>query len=1071
MSKVRKIVGTTIRSILIILFAVIIAAVNSILPNYARMADSYLGGINTKIDNSKVDTTGLDLEYNKPDYTTDSIKEVEASLHQQIADEGTVLLSNEGVLPMAQDTEFSFFSVNSATVSANDSMTGGRKLTQIFENAGVSINTTLMDFYSEQSKEYGLSAGSISFGDAEDFAINEVPLSVLQENTEVMDSVKNTVPVYFLKRVAGEGRDMPRSMYNHAKSEEDKAKSYLEPDSTELEIISYLNDNFDNVILVTNSNAALELGWVKDYKNVKAVLSCTAIESIPYILTGQVNPSGRTVDTFAADASKSPAAQNFGDYQYVDKNGDLTKYNYVTYEEGIYVGYKYYETRYEDAVLNQGNAGDYDYTEEVVYPFGYGLSYTTFDWSDMQTTWSGDECTVTVDVENTGDMAGKDVVEIYAQSPYTEYDKANGVEKASVQLVAYGKTSELAPGEKETVTCTFSKEQLKAYDENGAETYIFDAGDYYITAAQNAHVAINNILTAKSEVGTNNTVSVEDSQETEAVDSEDTTDVETSEEEDTADNEEVADNAEVETSIELATAGGLSAEEATTGGNADFVSVYIPDNTDTDVTTYATDSYSGVAITNQLQDCKADVTYLTRSDWEGTFPTHDGEAGTQISTWGNEINGEDGVSYTYVKTASDELIAELDSFSSGTDVDPATLADTQIVYGADNGLTLIDMRGLDFNDPLWDDLLDELAADEIYNTIGVSGYGIEYIASVEKPFNIDADTAAGLIYGGTGAMFPNAMTLAQTWNLELASEYGEIIGNEGLLGGADGWYAPSMNIHRTPYSGRNGEYYSEDAYLSGAVASREIYGAASKGMYTYIKHFAFNDQENHRGDRDGQFSVATWFNEQSAREIYLVPFEMCMKVGDVTLNYVEKQEDGTYVNATKSIRASQGVMTSFNRAGATWAGGDYGLITGILRNEWAFNGIVMTDNANTGVFMDGYQMTEAGADVKLTSLPASARYDFDENDPATYYYARQAMHRTLYTIANSKSMNGAMPGSKIKDGMRTTDKVKMAIDIIFGLLIVLEIYKIFRLFKPTKKKLAKLQAKAEKKAQKKLKKA
>ena len=1046
MSKARKIVGTTIRSILIIVFAVIIAAVNSILPNYARMMDSMIGGINTKIDNSDVDTTGLDLEYNKADYTTDNIGEAESALHQQIADEGTVLLSNEGILPMAQDTEFSFFSVNSATVSASDSMMGGRNLTQIFENAGAKINTTLMDFYSEQSKEYGLSSGSVSFGDAEDFAINEVPLSVLQENAEVMDSVKNTVPVYFLKRVAGEGRDMPRSMYNHAESEEDKAKSYLEPDSTELEIISYLNDNFDNVILVTNSNAALELGWVKDYENVKAVLSCTAIESIPYILTGQVNPSGRTVDTFAADASKSPAAQNFGDYQYVDENGELTKYNYVTYEEGIYVGYKYYETRYEDAVLNQGNAGDYDYTEEVVYPFGYGLSYTTFAWSNMQTNWSGDECTVNVDVENTGDMAGKDVVEIYAQSPYTEYDKANGVEKASVQLVAYGKTSELAPGEKETVTCTFSKEQLKAYDENGAETYIFDAGDYYITAAANAHAAINNILAAKSEKPARKA----------DLDSEET-----------ADNEESATQEEAESKIELLTAGGLSAEEATTGGNAEFVSVYTPDNTDTDVTTYATDSYSGVTITNQLQDCKADVTYLTRSDWEGTFPTHDGEAGTQISTWGNEINGEDGVSYTYVKTASDDLIAELDSFSSGTDVAPETLADTQIVYGADNGLTLINMRGLDFDDPLWDDLLDELTPEEIYNTIGVSGYGIEYIDSVEKPFNIDADTASGLIYGGTGAMFPSAMTLAQTWNLELASEYGEMIGNEGLLGGADGWYAPSMNIHRTPYSGRNGEYYSEDALLSGAVASREIYGAASKGMYTYIKHFAFNDQENHRGDRDGQFSVATWFNEQSAREIYLVPFEMCMKAGDVTLNYVEKQEDGTYVNASKQIRASQGVMTSFNRAGATWAGGDYGLITGILRNEWAFDGIVMTDNANTGVFMDGYQMTEAGADVKLTSLPASARYNFDKSDPATYYYARQAMHRVLYTIANSKSMNGAMPGSQIKDGMRISDKIKLAIDIIFGLLIVLEVYRIFRLYRPTKKKLAKLLAKAEKKAQKK----
>lgn len=1046
MSKARKIVGTTIRSILIIVFAVIIAAVNSILPNYARMMDSMIGGINTKIDNSDVDTTGLDLEYNKADYTTDNIGEAESALHQQIADEGTVLLSNEGILPMAQDTEFSFFSVNSATVSASDSMMGGRNLTQIFENAGAKINTTLMDFYSEQSKEYGLSSGSVSFGDAEDFAINEVPLSVLQENAEVMESVKNTVPVYFLKRVAGEGRDMPRSMYNHAESEEDKAKSYLEPDSTELEIISYLNDNFDNVILVANSNAALELGWVKDYTNIKAVLSSTTIEAVPYILTGQVNPSGRTVDTFAADASKSPAAQNFGDYQYVDENGELTKYNYVTYEEGIYVGYKYYETRYEDAVLNQGNAGDYDYTEEVVYPFGYGLSYTTFDWSNMQTTWSGDECIVTVDVENTGDMAGKDVVEIYAQSPYTEYDKANGVEKASVQLVAYGKTSELAPGEKETVTCTFSKEQLKAYDENGAETYIFDAGDYYITAAANAHAAINNILAAKSE---------KPAQKAD-LDSEET-----------ADNEESATQEEAESKIELLTAGGLSAEEATTGGNADFVSVYTPDNTDTDVTTYATDSYSGVTITNQLQDCKADVTYLTRSDWEGTFPTHDGEAGTQISTWGNEINGEDGVSYTYVKTASDDLIAELDSFSSGTDVAPETLADTQIVYGADNGLTLINMRGLDFDDPLWDDLLDELTADEIYNMIGVSGYGIEYIDSVEKPFNIDADTAAGLLYGGTGAMFPNAMTLAQTWNLDLASEYGTMIGNEGLLGGADGWYAPSMNIHRTPYSGRNGEYYSEDAFLSGAVASREVYGAASKGMYTYIKHFAFNDQENHRGDRDGQFSVATWFNEQSAREIYLVPFEMCMKVGDVTLNYVEKQEDGSYANASKSIRASQGVMTSFNRAGATWAGGDYGLITGILRNEWAFDGIVMTDNANTGVFMDGYQMTEAGADVKLTSLPASARYNFDKSDPATYYYARQAMHRVLYTIANSKSMNGAMPGSQIKDGTRISTTIMRVVTILFGLLIILEVYKIFRLFKPTQKKLAKLQAKAEKKAQKK----
>lgn len=1004
MSIARKIFGTTIRSILIVLFAMIIVLVNSVVPNYARMADSMLGGINTKIDNSKVDTTGLDLEYNKADYTAESIKAAEAELHQRIADEGTILLQNEGnILPMSADTIFSFFSVNSATVSAADSMVGGRKLTELFAGANVGINETLMNFYNEQTQSYGLATGSISFGDAEDFSINEVPLSMLQDNAEVMASLKGTVPVYFLKRVAGEGRDMPRSMYNHADNEIDQAKSYLEPDSTELEILSYLNDNFENVILVTNSNAALELDWVKDYPSIKAVLSCTAIEAIPYILTGQVNPSGRTVDTFAADASKSPAAQNFGDYQYSDENGNLTKYNYVSYAEGIYVGYKYYETRYEDVVLEQGNAGNFDYDSEVVYPFGYGLSYTTFEWSDMTTSWANDVCTVKVTVKNTGSVAGKDVVEIYAQTPYTDYDKVNGVEKASVQLVAYDKTSELAPGESETLTLTFDEEQLKAYDANGAKTYILDAGDYYITAATDSHQAINNILAAKGAIA----------------------------------------------------------------GSTDFVDVYTPANETVDTTKYALDTYSGVEITNQLDDAKGEVKYLTRNNWVGTFPTHDGVVSTQISTWGNEINGEDGVSYTYTKTASQELIAELDSFNSGSPVDRKQFDDIEIVYGQDNGLKLIDMRGLDYDDPAWELLLNELTADEIYEAIGISGYGIEYIASVEKPFNIDADTAAGLIYGGTGAMFPNAMTLAQTWNPSLAREYGEMIGNEGLLGGADGWYAPSMNIHRTPYSGRNGEYYSEDTFLSGCVAANVVWGAASKGMYTYIKHFAFNDQENHRGDRDGQFSIATWLNEQSAREIYLVPFEMCMKVGDVTLNYVEKQSDGTYQNATKPIRASQAVMTSFNRVGATWAGGDYGLITGILRNEWAFNGLVMTDNANTGVFMDGYQMTESGADVKLTSLPASARYDFDKNDGATYYYARQAMHRMLYTIANSKAMNGAMPGSVITDGTRVTTKIMRTVDIVFGLLILFEIYKIFRLYKPTAKKLAKLQAKAEKKAVKK----
>ena len=847
---------TAVCALLIVVFIAVIAGVNILVPTYARMIDSVIGGFNRSIDNSKAATSGLDLQYNKLDYTADTIGAAEDDLANRIAAEGVVLLENrDNTLPMAQNTTFSLVSVNATTVSAGGGvMGGGVDLKTAFQGAGAGINETLWNFYTQGAgKGYGLAAGSIGYGAAEDFRINECPLSVMQSADGVLSSMDGTVPVYFLKRVAGEGRDMPRSMYNHADSAEDKARSYLELDSTELEILDYLNEHFDTVILVVNSNAALGLDWLADYPSIKAVIGAPdGLQALPGILTGAINPSGRTVDTFAADALASPAAQNFGDYLYFDESGNPTKYNYVSYAEGIYVGYKYYETRYEDVVMGTGNAGNYSYSDEVVYPFGYGLSYTTFEWSGFRTSWSGDTCTVSVNVTNTGNMAGKDVVEIYVQSPYTDYDKQYGVEKASVMLVGYAKTGELAPGASETVTVTFDKEQLKAYDATNAKTYILDAGDYYITAAANAHAAVNNVLAAKGY---------------------------------TTDN-------------------GM-----TENGDTAFVETYTVSALDS--TTYSVDSYSGAPITNLFDDAKGDFTYLTRNDWVGTFPVHDGEPSNIVSTWGGEINGSDGVAYTWKKTASAALIAQLDSFNSGSPIDPASFTDTP-VYGVKNGLTLIEMRGLDFDDPKWDALLDQLTEDDYYNTIGLSGYGIEVIESINKPFTIDADTAAGLIYGGTGKMYPNSMTLAQTWNQDLAREFGTMLGNEALLGGCNGWYAPSMNIHRTPFSGRNGEYYSEDAFLSGAVGSNAMYGAASKGLYAYIKHFAFNDQENHRGDTAGQYSIATWLNEQSAREIYLKPFEMCMKMGDVGLNYVESDGNGGYRNATRTIRAAMGVMTAFN---------------------------------------------------------------------------------------------------------------------------------------------------------------
>ena len=981
---VSKIIKTVLSVLLCLVLVALMFAANVVLPGYSRMANSLLGGVPHEVDNSKANAAGLDLAYNKPDFTAENIAAAEAALKKEISDEGLVLLKNEGLLPLGANPTLSLFSANSDQSVGGGLTGGGSSLKDVLAASGVSVNEKLWDFYTKGAgKDYGLASGSIGFGDAEDFRINEAPLSALQAESGLLDSVEGTVPVFFFKRVAGEGRDMPRGMYNHADNAEDQARSYLEPDSTEREILQYLNDNYDSVILVLNSNAAIDLDWVAEYPSIKAIINAPdGLLALGDVLTGAVNPSGRTVDTIAADALRSPAAQNFGDYQYSNEDGTLTKYNYVTYEEGIYVGYRYYETRYEDVVLEQGNAGDYDYDAEVIYPFGYGLSYTTFEWSDFDMTWDGDECTVSVQVTNTGDVAGKEVVEIYAQSPYTEYDKENGVEKSAVELVQYGKTQILAPGESETVTATFNKRQLASYDANGARTYIMDAGTYYVTAGRNAHDAVNNILAAKG--------------------------------------------ADVE-------------------GNTDMVASY--EEAELDTTTYAVDDYSGAAITNQLDDAKGDATYLTRSDWEGTFPTHDGVPSAQISTWGNEINGEDGVSYTYTKTISAENLAKLDSFDAGNPEETFTDAP---VYGKKNGLTLIQLRGLDYDDPLWNDLLDQLTSEDYYNTIGISGYGIEFIESVNKPFNIDADTAAGLIYGGTGSMFPNPMTVAQTWNQDIAYRYGRMIGSEALIGGADGWYAPSMNIHRTPFSGRNGEYYSEDPFVSGTVASLENLGAAEMGMYVYIKHFAFNDQENHRGDRDGQYSIATFLNEQSAREIYLTPFEMCMKVGDVTLNYLESDGNGGYQAASRDYRAATAIMTAFNRVGYTWTGGCYNLITGIVRNEWDFDGMIITDNANTGVFMSSKQMIEAGADIKLTNLPESARFEWNETDPTEYHYAREAMHHVLYTIANSKSMNGAMPGAVFQKGMMLTEKLTMGINVVGVVLIALMVFFTVKRFRKPK---------------------
>lgn len=1013
----RKVIRTIWGTFLAILLVVLLVVSNTVLPTYGRMLTEILGY--KQAFTTPAEAEGLDLEYNKADYaSTNELKSAEQKLNEQIEGEGAVLLKyTDGYMPYEEGTSFSLFSHSSVVYLAGGYTGGGVNLKDALESRGFAVNQKLWDFYkSGNGSSYTRGTGSINFGAEEDFAINECPLDVITSEEGLKDSFEDTTAVFVLSRVVGEGRDMPRSMYNHTDIAEDKTKNYLEPDSVELEILTYLNENFDDIVLLVNSSGAMELGWVEEFENIHTVLytgltGSYGLNSIADIFAGNINPSGHLVDTYAYDAFSSAAAQNYGSYVYYNEDGQMTSYNYVSYAEGIYVGYKYYETRYEDVVLGQGNAGDYDYASTVQYPFGYGLSFTTFEWSDYQVNWDENTCTVTVTVKNTGDVAGKEVVQVYAQSPYTDYDKENGVEKSSVELVAYAKTALLEPGETETISTTFEKQQLKAYDVNVAKTYIFDAGDYYITAASDAHKAINNILAAKGKT--------------------------------------VAD--------------GMTAD-----GNADFTEVYVPENTEVDVTTYATDTLTGVEVTNQFDDAKGDVTYLTRNDWEGTFPIHDGEISDEISTWGNEINGVDAdgnpASYTYYKVASEALLKKLESYESGNPTDIESLDDV-IVYGEENGLSLIELRGLPYDDPLWEDLLDQLTPEDYQTLIASSGYGTPALESVQKPYCMDADSATGLVFGGTGITYQGACILAQTWNQDLALDFGHMIGNAALMGsGTVGWYCPAMNIHRTPFSGRNNEYYSEDGFLSGVVGSAAVRGAAEKGMYTFIKHFALNDQENHRGD-GGLAGVATWSNEQAIREIYLKPFEMCMKEGTTTLNYVTKDENGNYVNATTEIPVCNALMTAFNRIGATWTGGYYNLLTGVLRGEWGFNGFVITDANSYLGYMDRYQMIEAGGDGSLRYLEDEG-FTFDSESVSDYHYGRQAAHHILYTVANSKAMVGAMPGSKLT-GTPTAKVMQTGLTAACVILLIPVALYIYHGFKPTKRQLARMSKREEKRLAKK----
>ena len=671
-----------------------------------------------------------------------------------------------------------------------------------------------------------------------------------------------------ISRVGGEGGDLPQDMYAAGYSKTDDGRHYLELTQDEEDLLALIKaQGFSKVIVLVNSSNAMELGFLEDDSIDAALwigsLGSTGFNAVGEILSGKVNPSGRLSDTYAYDLTTAPAYWNAGDFTYAN-----LKHHYVEYAEGIYVGYRFYETRYVDNTT--GVCDEAAYAKAVQYPFGYGLSYTTFEQSiaDYKSTDSAIE--MTVEVKNTGAVAGKDVVQVYYTAPYT----IGGIEKSHVVLAGFAKTSLLEPGASEKVTITFAPEDMASYDETGAKAYVLEAGTYQIKLMNNAH--------------------------------------------------DVIDQREYE----------VPATITYSGDNA----------RSTDL----------VAATNEFEDVAQGQIkqYVSRADWEGTLPT----------------------TRTDGKTASAETVAAKENtpvYENNDSDQPITIAD--------HGLTLEDMTGLDYDDPKWNDLLEQLSVDDMTNMISNGGWSTPEVASVGKPATNDLDGPAGinsLVSSLKGVSFPSEVIVGSSWNTDLAQRFGTAFGAEAAANHVVGLYAPGMNIHRTPFSGRNFEYYSEDGLLSGKMGAAMVQGVGSQGVYSYIKHFALNDQESNR------LSISVWANEQSIREIYLKPFELSVKEGGTTA-----------------------VMSSYSRLGNTWAGASKALLTDVLRNEWGFHGMVVTDSAmgNTS-WMDVNLAIRAGGDMMLCLMGVK----LDSSSNTAQQAMRRACHNILYTQANSIAIAAAV---------------------------------------------------------------
>lgn len=915
---------------------------NVMISRYTDLISVYLGQSTQQV----VSAEGESADYYPSSFSTDEERtEHVTQVATDIAREGMTLLKNDGTLPLAAGARISVFGQDfvdpvyggggAGSVDATKAIT----LQDAFTDAGLEFNPTLSDFYETGDGSTYRKTTPDVYGEGA-FAVNEVPRSVY--TPEVIGSFADysDAAVVVIGRSGGESSDL-------AFAPGADGSTYLQLTPDEKDMLALATENFDDVVVLLNTQNPLELGFLNDYPITAAMwvgaFGQTGATAVGEALTGVVNPSGALVDTYAYDSLSAPSIANFGDYSITNSTVDRGD-KYLVYGEGIYVGYQYYETRYEDVVLGNESASAYDYSTEVQFPFGFGSSYTTFDWSDYSVAENDESFVVSTTVANTGDVAGKNVVQVYLQSPYTDYDVENGIEKPSVQLAGYAKTSELAPGASETVSVTVPKEQLKVYDAQGAGSYIVDAGEYHLTAASDAHTALNNILAAKG----------------------------------------------------FTTADGMDAD-----GDADFTSTTTVGQLDT--TTYATSQATGNPIVNEFQS--ADIRtydpsfrYLSRSDWTGTWPTTFADG-----SW----------------NAPDEMLADLEiAIPNDPDATEPTFEATDAETGALGAATLV---GEPFDNPLWADLMDQTSISEIDSLVRVGGYATQPVESITLPGTVNKDGPAGisstLVGGDSGIGYPPPIVLAATWNDELADAMGAAIGEESLQLGVTGWYAPAMNIHRSPYSGRNFEYYSEDPLLSGAMGAGVVSGAQSKGTLVFIKHFALNDQEVNR------LGLAVFSNEQAVRQTYLAPFETSVRDG-----------------------GARGVMASMNRIGARWTGGSEQLMTNTLREEWGFNGVVVTDQASFSVFAyeDLREGLGAGTDLWLNTDASLWKLSDEDMTPTVLTDMKRAAQNIAYAVTNSNAMNGIAADSRLESVIAPWQWGLIALNVVIGLLLALVVFLVTR---------------------------